>query len=91
MDYFIDSLKTFYQGGVQVNSDKPVIGTMCVMVPDELIYAVGGVPLRLCCGASSCDQAGAEFMPAKSCPVVRQPWACCQPNALICKSKSAPL
>jgi benzoyl-CoA reductase/2-hydroxyglutaryl-CoA dehydratase subunit BcrC/BadD/HgdB len=41
------------------------------MVPDELIYAVGGVPLRLCCGASSCDQAGAEFMPAKSCPVVK--------------------
>jgi benzoyl-CoA reductase/2-hydroxyglutaryl-CoA dehydratase subunit BcrC/BadD/HgdB len=71
MGYFIDSLKTFYQDSVQVNSDKPVIGTMCVMVPDELIYAVGGVPLRLCCGASSCDLAGAEFMPAKSCPVVK--------------------
>jgi benzoyl-CoA reductase/2-hydroxyglutaryl-CoA dehydratase subunit BcrC/BadD/HgdB len=69
--YFIDALKTFYQDGIQAKSDKPVIGTMCVMVPDELIYAVGGVPLRLCCGASACDQAGAEFLPAKSCPVVK--------------------
>jgi benzoyl-CoA reductase/2-hydroxyglutaryl-CoA dehydratase subunit BcrC/BadD/HgdB len=71
MGYFIDALKTFYQDGTQAKSDKPVIGTMCVMVPDELIYAVGGVPMRLCCGVSSCDQAGAEFMPAKSCPVVK--------------------
>jgi benzoyl-CoA reductase/2-hydroxyglutaryl-CoA dehydratase subunit BcrC/BadD/HgdB len=71
MDYFVDSLKTFYQDGIQVKSDKPIIGTMCAMVPDELIYAAGGVPMRLCCGASSCDQAGAEFMPAKSCPVVK--------------------
>ncbi len=71
MGYFIDTLKKFYQDGVQVKFDKPVIGTMCVMVPDELIYAAGAVPMRLCCGASSCDQAGAEFMPAKSCPVVK--------------------
>ena len=71
MGYFIESLKTVYQDGIQIKSDKPVIGTMCVMVPDELIYAVGGVPMRLCCGASACDQAGAEFLPAKSCPVVK--------------------
>jgi len=51
--------------------DGQRIGTMCAQVPDELIYAAGGVPLRLCCGANAFDQAGAELMPAKSCSVVR--------------------
>ncbi len=87
MGYFTDALKTFYQEGFQAKFDKPIIGTLCVMVPDELIYAVGGVPMRLCCGASSCDQAGAEFMPAKSCPVVKATMGLLSANRALLQKK----
>ncbi|HSH14157.1 MAG TPA: 2-hydroxyacyl-CoA dehydratase family protein, partial [Desulfurivibrionaceae bacterium] len=72
MAYFREFAEGYYlAGGQQAVSDRPIVGTMCVMVPDELILAAGAVPLRLCCGASACEQAGAEFMPAKSCPLIK--------------------
>ncbi len=50
---------------------KKIVATMCMQVPHELILALGAHPWRLCSGATAYDQVGAEFMPAKSCPVVR--------------------
>ncbi|MGQ3684275.1 MAG: double-cubane-cluster-containing anaerobic reductase [Candidatus Loosdrechtia sp.] len=50
---------------------KKIIGTMCLQVPDELICAAGAISLRLCGGAYTYDQRGAEFMPAKSCPLMK--------------------
>ena len=71
MHYFYDLLESYHseKGGHQ--TDKPLIGVMCVQVPEELIHAAGAQPLRLCCGANACDQVGAEFMPSKSCPLVK--------------------
>ena len=71
MQYFYDLFRKSYSGATIMPTDKPIVGTMCVQVPDELIYAAGAVPMRLCCGAGAFDQAGAEFMPSKSCPVVK--------------------
>lgn len=71
MRYFYDFLKGYYGDDSGQGNSKPLIGTMCVQVPDELIHAVGAQPLRLCCGANTCDQVGAEFMPSKSCPLVK--------------------
>lgn len=52
-------------------ADRPLIGTLCVQVPDEIIHACGGRPIRLCSGAYAHDQMGAELLPAKSCPICR--------------------
>ena len=71
MGYFYDLFRDLFTDGFALPKSKKIIGTMCVQVPDELIYAAGAVPFRLCSGAFSYDQIGAEFMPAKSCPVVR--------------------
>lgn len=71
MGYFYDLFRGLFAGDPVLPDAKKVIGTMCVQVPDELIYAAGAVPFRLCSGAFSYDQIGADFMPAKSCPVVR--------------------
>ena len=71
MEYFYDFFRNLYTHDPVLPEADKVIGTMCVQVPDELIYAAGAVPFRLCSGAFSYDQIGAEFMPAKSCPVVR--------------------
>lgn len=71
MEYFYNLFRDRYTGDPILPEAKSVIGTMCVQVPDELIYAAGAKPLRLCSGAYSYDQIGADFMPAKSCPLVR--------------------
>ena len=71
MEYFYNFFRDLFTGDSILPENKQVIGTMCVQVPDELIYATGAVPFRLCSGAYAYDQIGADFMPAKSCPVVR--------------------
>ncbi len=71
MTYFYELfINHFVSQPVEV-PPEPVIGTLCVQVPDELILAAGARPLRLCSGAAAYDQLGAEIMPAKSCPLVR--------------------
>lgn len=71
MDYFFGLFQGRYGSSDFFDHSGPVIGTLCVQVPDELILAVGARPLRLCSGVASYDQLGAELMPAKSCPLVR--------------------
>lgn len=71
MDYFYKKYENF--DGEKNNSltNEKVIATMCVHVPTELIYAAGAKPVRLCSGAYSTDQIGAEFLPAKTCPLIK--------------------
>lgn len=71
MEYFYSFFRDMFTGESILPEDKQIIGTMCVQVPDELISATGARPFRLCSGAYSYDQIGADFMPAKSCPLVR--------------------
>lgn len=71
MGYFYDFFRKRFVGDALLPDRRPLVGTMCVQVPEELIYAAGAVPFRVCSGAYAYDQVGAEFMPAKSCPVVR--------------------
>lgn len=71
MSYFYSLFRKTFSAAPKLPEGRKVIGTMCVQVPQELIYAAGAVPLRLCSGVTAYDQAGAEFMPAKSCSVVR--------------------
>ncbi len=47
------------------------IGTYCVMIPDELIYALGYTPLRLCSGHQIPALIGEEIIPRDACPVVK--------------------
>ncbi len=71
MNYFYDLYEKMYCKGEPLYETEHVIGTLCVQVPDELIYAAGAVPVRLCNGFYADDQVGAEFMPAKSCSLVK--------------------
>lgn len=71
MEYFYTFFRDMFTGDSILPEGKQIIGTMCVQVPDELISATGARPFRLCSGAYSYDQIGADFMPAKSCPLVR--------------------
>lgn len=71
MNYFYDLFDKVYCQGNKEVVNKPVIGTLCIQIPYEIIYALDAVPLRLCNGHHTDEQNGGEFMPAKSCSLVK--------------------
>ena len=73
MQYFYSLFRDIYNGNgtPALPGAKKIIASMCMQVPQELILAADAVPLRLCNGANAYAQIGAEFMPSKSCPVVK--------------------
>jgi benzoyl-CoA reductase/2-hydroxyglutaryl-CoA dehydratase subunit BcrC/BadD/HgdB len=55
----------------QGTNNKKIIGTYCIMVPEELIYAAGAIPVRLCGGSYEASCIGDELVPRDTCPVVK--------------------
>jgi benzoyl-CoA reductase/2-hydroxyglutaryl-CoA dehydratase subunit BcrC/BadD/HgdB len=57
------------------NAPKPAgmktIGTYCVMVPSELIWAAGAMPVRLCSGSYTAYTIGDDLVPRDACPLVK--------------------
>ena len=58
------------------------VGTYCVMVPEELVYAAGGKPVRVCSGNHVALQLGEEIMPKDSCPLVKAAAGSIMPNSM---------
>ena len=50
---------------------KKSIGTLCVMVPSELIYAAKARPVRLCSGSYTAYSIGDDYIPRDACPLVK--------------------
>lgn len=73
-DVFVDGRKErlFPSTGFQGANHKKVIGTYCMMVvPEELIYAAGAIPVRLCGGSHEATSIGDELVSRDTCPVVK--------------------
>lgn len=71
MGYFYDLFRRAYCHGDEMEHEGVRVGTTCIHAPEELIYAHGATPVRLCNGSYHYDQIGADFMPAKSCSLVK--------------------
>jgi benzoyl-CoA reductase/2-hydroxyglutaryl-CoA dehydratase subunit BcrC/BadD/HgdB len=71
MSYFYDLFRRVFCQGEEIEQPGTRIGTTCIQVPEELIYAFDAIPVRLCNGSYHYDQVGADFMPAKSCALVK--------------------
>ncbi len=71
MDYFYDLHERVHCKHESLHEDKAKIGTMCIQVPSEIIYALDGVPIRLCNGFYTDDEIGSDLLPSKSCPLVK--------------------
>ena len=75
-DHFVETMRRTFSAGDDTNASelfpgKKVIGTYCIMAPEEFIYAAGAVPVRLCGGSHEAALAGDELVPRDICPVVR--------------------
>ncbi|MEW6552158.1 MAG: 2-hydroxyacyl-CoA dehydratase family protein [Campylobacterota bacterium] len=71
MDYFYDLFERVYCKHESLHADKVKIGTMCIQIPSEIIYALDGVPIRLCNGFYTDDEIGSDLLPQKSCPLIK--------------------
>ena len=80
MSYFINLMRDVFvnnraeHGNLshkKSRKDKKMIGTYCIMSPEELIYAADAVPVRLCGGSYEAASAGEDLVPRDICPVVR--------------------
>lgn len=75
LEYFCDVLeRVFVRNELprSVQADKrPLVGVYCVMVPEELVYAAGATPMRLCGGCFESAQLGEDLAPRDGCPVVK--------------------
>ncbi|MGD8401088.1 MAG: 2-hydroxyacyl-CoA dehydratase family protein [Bacillota bacterium] len=77
-DYFSNILKRIYieLQGVEREAGVKTIGTYCVMVPPELIYAAGAMPVKLCSGSYTGFNIGDEICPRDSCPLIKAAIGC---------------
>lgn len=70
---FFDVLENTYVklADIQKPEDRKSIGTLCVMVPAELVYAAGAMPVRLCSGSYTAYSIGDDYIPRDACPLVK--------------------
>jgi benzoyl-CoA reductase/2-hydroxyglutaryl-CoA dehydratase subunit BcrC/BadD/HgdB len=76
MDYFDGMISEIHGGRVQELLDakkqgRPIVGTFCVFVPEELILAAGGVCVGLCGGSQGSIPDAEKTLPRNICPMVK--------------------
>ena len=69
MAYFTNILKNAFTNFSE--NPNTYIGSYCVMVPNELIYAFGYTPMRLCSGHNIAALFGDELVPRDACPLIK--------------------
>ena len=77
LNYFYDVLESVFVRNdanrfLGAGSEKKKkIGIYCMLVPEELIYAAGAIPVRLCAGCFESSQIGEDWVPRDGCPLVK--------------------
>jgi len=77
LDFFYDVLEAAYVRNdpapmLGARPEKTMfVGVYCMVVPEELIYAAGAIPVRLCAGCFESSQIGEDRVPRDGCPLVK--------------------
>lgn len=76
MAYFDDMVSNIFSGRIQELMDaksegRPVVGTFCVYVPEEIIQAANGVCIGLCGGSQGSIADAEKILPRNICPMVK--------------------
>ena len=76
MSYFDDMVRNIFTGRIREilaakEEGRPVIGTFCVYVPEEVILAAGGVCVGLCGGSQGSIADAEKILPRNICPMVK--------------------
>ena len=72
IDFFTDAYKRRIAQLIESKEQgKKIIGTFCLYVPDEIIYAAGADRIVLCGGRNDSVQLAEEYLPRNVCPVIK--------------------
>lgn len=76
MEYFDITMAEIHGGRIAElleakKQGRPVVGTFCVFVPEELVLAVGGVCIGLCGGSQGPIPDAEKVLPRNICPMVK--------------------
>ena len=77
LDPFLDTLRSIFvdKSDVQTPNGLPTVGTYCVMVPPDLVYAHGAMPVRLCSGSYTALPSETTTRPGTPARWSRRSWA----------------
>lgn len=53
------------------NTGGKILGTFCVYVPDEVVFAAGAIATGLCGGSQFWVPGGEKVLPANTCPLIK--------------------
>lgn len=73
MEYFYNFANRLYAGYLDElkAQNRKIIGVFCNFVPEELVYAAGAFPIRLCSGYQGVIKKAEQVMPANFCPAIK--------------------
>ena len=73
LEPFLDTLSRIFvdREDARKPQNTPTVGTYCVMVPPEMIYAQGAMPVKLCGGSYTAFSIGDDISPRDACPLVK--------------------
>jgi len=76
MDYFDLTMAEIHGGRIAElleakKQGRPVVGTFCVFVPEELVLAAGGICIGLCGGSPGPIPDAEKVLPRNICPMVK--------------------
>jgi benzoyl-CoA reductase/2-hydroxyglutaryl-CoA dehydratase subunit BcrC/BadD/HgdB len=71
LTYFEEILNTDRRAAELAADARPVVGTVCNFVPEELILAAGAIPVRVDAGDRAAARVGAELFVRDACGAVR--------------------
>ena len=76
MAYFDSMIENIFTGRIQEMVDareegRPIVGTFCVYVPEEIVQAVNGICVGLCGGSPVSIPDAEKILPRNICPMVK--------------------
>ena len=77
MDYFnfvvseIHGVRPMELIKAQKENGTKIFGTFCIFVPDEIVFAAGGIATGLCGGSQFWVPGGEKVLPTSTCPLIK--------------------
>ncbi|MCX8031452.1 MAG: double-cubane-cluster-containing anaerobic reductase [Thermodesulfovibrionales bacterium] len=76
MDYFNWIMSEIHGGRITEileykKEGRPVVGTFCIFIPEEIVIAVGGICVGLCGGSQGPVPDAEKILPRNICPLVK--------------------
>lgn len=69
--YFRKIVTTEFRVRELENFHGKIVGTFCNFVPEEIVFALGALPVRLCSGDYEAARTGEEIFPRDTCSLVK--------------------